>query len=362
MDNWIKQIREKLIGAEEENKADFGGSRDHQKIPIQKTSSFKEKKKAHNWFQRQISRKMSHDYDYIEMEHATVVAAAAFAISSHVLETSHEKKISEFPETSLTKSRSKKVYDKNSSFSQLGAASKRLPGSFKITDEQANNFPTTSPIREEKIPKNTISFTPAPSMKKTPTFSEKSKRTDDKKPDIPKHKKTPTFADEHFFDADDDTQPETPKPKMLPLVDDPNVSLRPPPPPPPPPAPQLSIIHSRPPTRPSTTETKADSWEREELIKIKERYEKLLETIDSWEKRKKMKARRKLNKHEHSENERKREKARRKYQDKIKYIDEIAAGARAQSDDRRKNETLKAKEKANTIRTTGKLPGACSCF
>ncbi|PNY00562.1 hypothetical protein L195_g023845 [Trifolium pratense] len=315
---------------------------------------------------------MSHDYDYIEMEHATVVAAAAFAISSHVLETSHEKKMSEFPETSLTKSRSKKVYDKNSSFSQL--------------DEQGNNFPTTSPIREEKIPKNTISFTPAPSMKKTPTFSEKSKRTDDKKPDIPKHKKTPTFADEHFFDADDDTQPETPKPKMLPLVDDPNVSLRPPPPPPPPPAPQLPISHSRPPTRPSTTETKADSWEREELIKIKERYEKLLETIDSWEKRKKMKARRKLNKHEaiaqllaiwvgtrnflylhisnvrHSENERKREKARRKYQDKIKYIDEIAAGARAQSDDRRKNETLKAKEKANTIRTTGKLPGACSCF
>ncbi|MCI30147.1 remorin-like, partial [Trifolium medium] len=68
--------------------------------------------------------------------------------------------------------------------------------------------------------------------------------------------------------------------------------------PPPPPAPQPPISKTRPPSRPSTTETKADSWEREELIKIKERYEKLLETIDSWEKRKKMKARRKLNKHE----------------------------------------------------------------
>ncbi|GAU47532.1 hypothetical protein TSUD_94370 [Trifolium subterraneum] len=318
---------------------------------------------------------MSDDYDFIEMEHATAVAAAAFAISSRVLEISHEKKMSEFPETSLTKSRSKKVYDKNSSFSQLG--------SFKITEEQGNNLLTTSPIREEKIPKKTISFTPAPSMKKTPTFGEKSKRTGDKNPDIPNQKKTPTFADEHFFDADD-TQPETPpKPKILPLVDDPIVALRPPPPPPPAPQPsisQTSITSGRPPTGPSTTETKADSWEREELIKIKERYEKLLETIDSWEKRKKMKARRKLNKHEaiaqlvavefstsshfkcQSENERKREKARRKYQDKIKYIDEIAAGARAQSDERRKNETLKAKEKANTIRTTGKLPGACSCF
>jgi hypothetical protein len=63
-----------------------------------------------------------------------------------------------------------------------------------------------------------------------------------------------------------------------------------------------------------------------------------------------------------SENEQKREKARKKYQDKMKYIDEIAVGARAQSDERRKNETLKAQKKAERIRTTGKLPGACSCF
>lgn len=63
-----------------------------------------------------------------------------------------------------------------------------------------------------------------------------------------------------------------------------------------------------------------------------------------------------------SESERKRAKALRKYQDKIKYIEEIATGAKAQADERRRNETLKAKEKANTIRTTGKLPGPCSCF
>jgi hypothetical protein len=36
--------------------------------------------------------------------------------------------MSEFPETSLAKSRSKKVNEKKSSFSQLGAASKRLSG------------------------------------------------------------------------------------------------------------------------------------------------------------------------------------------------------------------------------------------
>lgn len=63
-----------------------------------------------------------------------------------------------------------------------------------------------------------------------------------------------------------------------------------------------------------------------------------------------------------SESEKKRAKAWRKYEDKIKYIDEIVAGARAQADDRRRNEILKAKDKANIIRTTGKLPGPCSCF
>lgn len=72
---------------------------------------------------------MSHDYDFIEMEHATAVAAAAFAISSHVSEIPHEQNMWEFPESSLTKTRSK-AYDKKSSFSQLGAASKRLSGNF----------------------------------------------------------------------------------------------------------------------------------------------------------------------------------------------------------------------------------------
>ncbi|WJX44815.1 hypothetical protein P8452_31759 [Trifolium repens] len=258
---------------------------------------------------------------------------AAFAVSSHV------PGMSEFPETSLAKSRSKKVNEKKSLFSQLG--------SLKMTDDKGNNLATTSPIREEKMPKKTFSFTPAPSMKKTPTFGEKSKRTDDKKSDIPKRKNTPSFADEHFFDAADDTQHETPKPKMLPQVDDP------------PPPPQ--------PTPPESPRKKADSWLKEEHEKIEERYkklkDKLLETVNSWEKRKKMKARRKLNKYEQSENEQKREKARKKYQEKMKYIDEITVGVIAQLDERKKNERRKAEEKAETIRTTGELPRAsCSCF
>ncbi|KAI5387339.1 remorin isoform X2 [Lathyrus oleraceus] len=308
---------------------------------------------------------MSHDYDFIEMEHATAVAAAAFAISSHVSEITHEKKMSGFSETSLTKTRSN-VFDKTSTLSQLGSAAKRLSGSLKSTDEQVNKVPTTSTLREEKKPEKTITFPPAPSMKKIPTFSEKSKRTNDKKPDIQTPKKTPTFGD-NYFNNTDDSKPETSRPKTLPRVDDPTMfltALPPPPPPPPPPQPPIrqTSISNRPSTKPGATDTKADAWEREELNKIKQRYERLLETIETWEKRKKMKARRKLNKHEQSENERKKQKAWRKYEEKIKYIDGIAAGARAQSDEKRKNETVKAKEKANIIRTTGKLPGACSCF
>ncbi|XP_061368031.1 remorin-like [Gastrolobium bilobum] len=188
---------------------------------------------------------------------------------------------------------------------------------------------------------------------------------DDDEPHIPAPKKTPPFGDKHLMNTDD-IKPETPKPKVPPSVHE-SVSLTPRPPPPPitetsTPARIPVGTRGQIPSTPSIRETKADAWERNELEKIKERYEKLLETIESWEKRKKMKARRKLNKRELSESEGKRVKARKKYMNKINYIDEIAGGARAQADERRKNEVLKAREKANIIRTTGKLPGLCSCF
>lgn len=137
-------------------------------------------------------------------------------------------------------------------------------GSFKITDEQDNKMPP-SPIIQEKKPEKTI--TPAPSMKKTPTFSEKLKRIDD----MPAPKKTPTFGDKHFMNTAD-AKPETPKPKVFPPPPPPpvdqTVPIRPQPPP---------VLHSppirqtKPPAKPGTTETKADAWEREEHRKIKDR-------------------------------------------------------------------------------------------
>ncbi|KAL2344614.1 hypothetical protein Fmac_005899 [Flemingia macrophylla] len=340
METLMKQIRVKLTGAEEENKADLGGSRD-QRVATQKTPSFKDKKKVQNWFQRQFSRSMSHDYDSLEMEHATAVAAAAFAIFS--------QEISQIPQQK--KARDPQPWDKAKSTVEFGSTSKPISGSFKHTNDQRNKA-----TEDLKRPEKAIN--PGPSMRRSSTFGEKLKSTiEDKKPVIPAPKKIPTFGDDHLVNTDE-IKPETPHPKVPPPVHQP-VSLRSPPPPLPPPPPFTKGSTS---ARPGARETKADAWEREELEKIKERYEKLLETIKSWENRKRMKARRKLNKYEQSESERKRAKGMKKYQDQMSYINQIAGGARAQAEERRRNEVLKAKEKANIIRTTGKIPGPCSCF
>jgi hypothetical protein len=43
-------------------------------------------------------------------------------------------------------------------------------------------------------------------------------------------------------------------------------------------------------------------------------------------------------------------------------IDQIAGEAKAKAAERQRNEELRAKGKANTIRKTGKLPRTCFCF
>jgi hypothetical protein len=50
------------------------------------------------------------------------------------------------------------------------------------------------------------------------------------------------------------------------------------------------------------------------------------------------------------------------FHDDIVDIDQIAGGAKAKAAERQRNEEFKAKEKANTIRKTGKLPRTCFCF
>lgn len=69
-----------------------------------------EKKKTQNWFQRQFTGKMSEDYDSIvEIEHATAVAAAAFAVKSvEEAAISDKKRAGNETGDSLVKIKSKK--------------------------------------------------------------------------------------------------------------------------------------------------------------------------------------------------------------------------------------------------------------
>ncbi|KAK7309843.1 hypothetical protein RJT34_06909 [Clitoria ternatea] len=281
----------------EESKAD--GTRDP-KISIQKTQSFKAEKKQgnQNWFQKQFARKSSRDHDSRDLEHAAAVAAAAFAIN--VKEISELK--SEIGEASLPRTKSKADGTK-SSIPFLGSASKRFSDSFRSKDDQVKR--EKSSVTDESKPEKVIM--PAPSMKKSSTF------TDGIVPP-PSIRQT-------------SRQPE-PERQSIP---------------------------------PTERHIKADEWERTELQKIRSRYDKLREMIDSWETKKKMKARRKLNKEE-GELVQRRLKALENFQNKTMYIDQIAGGARTKAEESRKNEELKAKEKANVIRTTGKMPRIFFCI
>ncbi|KAF7809061.1 remorin-like isoform X1 [Senna tora] len=379
-----------IFGAEQDKEADLGGGKD-QKIPLHKTQSFKDKKKAQNWFQRQFSRNMSHDHDSLEIERATAIAAAVLAISSQEFsEEKKKKKINEDPEGSFTKIKSKVG---GVIISQPGSLSKRFSGSFRSSDDQGNKA-SIFPSRDEKKPEKALTLVSSSSMKKTSTSSEQLNTQDHTKPEAPPPRKTPTFGDKNLKNIDDvpapkrtptfgdkklknidDTKPRSPEPKFAPPVQ--SASSRPilPPPPPPhirntsiepgpvrPPTPPMDTKRQTP-TRVSAMEAKANAWEREELEKIKQRYEKLKETIDSWESKKKAKARRKLEKKEQkSDSEGKKARSYEKFQSEMQYINGIAGGARAQAEERRRNEELKVKEKANIIRTTGKLPATCPCF
>lgn len=64
-----------------------------------------------------------------------------------------------------------------------------------------------------------------------------------------------------------------------------------------------------------------------------------------------------------SELEQRRKRGLQKFREDTEYIEQITAGARAQAEKQRQSEEFKVKEKADVVRSTGKLPGkACLCF
>lgn len=63
-----------------------------------------------------------------------------------------------------------------------------------------------------------------------------------------------------------------------------------------------------------------------------------------------------------SEQEGRRKQALEAFRDEMEFIEQIAGGARLKAEEKREKKEIKAREKANKIRTTGKEPKTCCCF
>ncbi|KAL6958778.1 hypothetical protein U1Q18_041850 [Sarracenia purpurea var. burkii] len=320
MESLISQRRVRFSDAGKETKEEAGNVRD-QRIPPQKTQSFKEERKTQNWLQRRFSKQMSQGYDSSnDDEYQAAVAAAAFAIQlREELSDKDQKKMSD---TSLTKIKSK-TEDTRSQLPEAGKISRRF-------SEEPEN---------EKMPEKAVGR--VPSIKKTPTFAENhlnssaSRKSESVLPKPDPIKKTPTFAENHL-----NSSARRKSESVLPKPDLPTGIQR-----------KFS----------TKSVTEADIWEEAEMNKIKERYEKLNATLHGWEKKKKAKAKRQMDKIE-SELERRKAKSLQAYRSEVERTDQIAREARAQAVENRRNEEFKVKEKANKIRLTGRIPATCFCF
>ncbi|KAJ4796365.1 Remorin family protein [Rhynchospora pubera] len=113
---------------------------------------------------------------------------------------------------------------------------------------------------------------------------------------------------------------------------------------------------------PQPGETKVDVWEREQMEKIRERFEKMNITILEWENEKKVKAKQKLERKER-EIETRRLKAQAAYREEMSRIDKIVGGARTLAEERKRNDEIKAIEKAKKMRSVEQSPkSSCPCF
>ncbi|CAN6285221.1 unnamed protein product [Urochloa humidicola] len=98
------------------------------------------------------------------------------------------------------------------------------------------------------------------------------------------------------------------------------------------------------------TGSTAEEWEKKKLARVREEYDKMIETIAEWETEKK------------AELDKKRAKALAEYNQEMIRINKIAGGARSMAEERKYNDEKKIKEKAHKIQSTGKLPRTCACF
>ncbi|KAG9152860.1 hypothetical protein Leryth_012479 [Lithospermum erythrorhizon] len=339
MDFLYKQMRGRLSDTEQEKEEE--SSTTDKKIPPQKSQSFKGVKRTPSWLQKQFSRQISRDYSKEGDEYQAALAAAAFAIQSLEESQSRARKKNAGPvlvskpddkPTGLERRRTRSV-----SFSD------EVPTTIPdITDSRVPVRPETMGKLAEKVP----------SIKKTSTLKEHfSNKVNGETENEEGGKATGHPPSVKKASSFGDTKPGTSIP-------------RPPPPPPPPPTrritPQMDRTRIQSSVKSGTYHREADAWEKNELTKIKEKYEKISSTIVNWESKKKLKAKRKSEVKE-AELDKRKAKTLQNYREQVARVDNIAAGAIARARENQRNEELKVKEKANKIRVTGKPPSSCLC-
>ncbi|KAL0408730.1 UNVERIFIED_CONTAM: hypothetical protein Sradi_1807400 [Sesamum radiatum] len=307
---------------------------------------------------------MSWDYDFSALEYPTAVAAAAYAIQSLEESKPRDQNMTTYgPDKPMNKMRSKAEDTEETSRRNYKDPDIKMPISASRSKKMPEKAADPAPPSREKI-----SFVDTNKI----TSKKPANSTGQMAPErAPSMGRPPTFADKHL-DIGESEKPETPPPK----------SDRPPT--------RWSMTQPVDPrrqtaTKPGPADSMADAWEKEKMASIQERYERLRAIIDDWEINKKKKANRKMERIEvvlisanvktrnqdysyltmktfQAKPENKRVEAVQRHHEEIKRIEEIAGGARAQAEKNRRKEELKVKEKANKIRSTGKLPATCLCF
>ncbi|XP_073021054.1 uncharacterized protein [Primulina eburnea] len=318
--SWFKQTRRRFgtTRQEEDKQEGSGGMEDDKQIPPR---SFTEKKRSQSWIRRQLSRQTSWDYDFSGAHYPTAVAAAAYAVKSLEESRGKDKKVEPYaPDKSLNKMKSK-VEDPV-------IRPERAKSSAKIRDQDIK-VPISTSTGKTKA-KTGISV--APSLKKKASFTDIDQKDEitSNKSGSPAVGMPPTFADENLNITSTGSK-------------------------------KAEIRAPTPAAKPGPGDSMADAWEKEEMATVRERYEKMMDTIEKWEIKKKTNVKRKLERRE-AEMDKRRMKTVQSYRSDITRIQEVAEAARAQAEKNRRNEEINVKEKANKIRLTGKIPATCLCF
>ncbi|XP_022968312.1 neurofilament medium polypeptide-like isoform X1 [Cucurbita maxima] len=348
-----------------------------------KSQSFREKTTA-GWLGRQFLQQMSRGNEFSddEIERVTAVAAAAYAIHSFQnSEIARRKKNADYPGTSSFPKFTHLKEDNRPPTPRPAPEPAKL--SRPLIDKDLLQDPEESPGRnvsvtheqpKQKPTEKTTDPGSYPYFKETAFSGNKpdisgSRRTEPEKPEKPSNISGGRRAEPEKpagISGSQRTEPEKPadisgrrrtepeKPEKPAVVPRPPTPFTRPTDPQKPHPTQTIPYDSR--------ETKADQWEKTEMAKINERFHKVIETVSYWERKKRDKAMRKYDESQAAGVKRsKREKGRKKFEEDMDFIKQIAEEARAKADRKRRNDILKANQKADIIRQTGDLPVSCSC-